>query len=319
MLIIGDYGMAETLLGMDLPHVISMYVLGDRWFLRWKNTKILDVFDISEEDRMVSRLRDDFQKYFNRRWSAGESIFNLDQHQRALGELGRDNARFMWFQLFVKMLLSTPLTSESKNHLLEQSYLAYQNDPVAIKMIHKFKREYTSDDAIEWYTRDSFLYRLLNQACRTSDVDLMFSFRFFIRELNAQLSQVYERQKECLAQQSPFMVYRGTALFREELEMLQRNVGNFISRLTFVSTSKDKEVAMTFANEGEATAGDKLKIFVLEEIWMDATICTAKAFAEIREFSLAKGEAEVLLSIGTVFRIDSVQKLPVSSSFVKTR
>ncbi|CAF1330416.1 unnamed protein product [Rotaria sp. Silwood1] len=61
-----------------------------------------------------------------------------------------------------------------------------------LKKIDEFEKYYPSTKAIEWYTRDSFLYRLLNQNFCLQDIDIVFKFRFIIKEIYNQLNKLHE-------------------------------------------------------------------------------------------------------------------------------
>ncbi|CAF5210039.1 unnamed protein product, partial [Rotaria magnacalcarata] len=126
----------------------------------------------------------------------------------ALDKLNNENANFMWFQLLVQVLLQMPVTTRSKDDLLQQSFLVYDNNQSAQKDIHLFNRTYWPTDAINWYTQDKFLFRLFNQACRTDDIDLLFNFRFFIHDLHHKLKEVYCEQQLKRNQQQTIIVYR---------------------------------------------------------------------------------------------------------------
>jgi hypothetical protein len=54
-------------------------------------------------------------------------------------------------------------------------------DKKAEKDMLEFEKNYKSAEALKFYTNDSFLYRLFNQAFRTENIDLLFIFRFFLR------------------------------------------------------------------------------------------------------------------------------------------
>ncbi len=46
--------------------------------------------------------------------------------------------------------------------------------------IDQFAREHRSEKAICWYSKQSFVYKLINKALRTEYMDLLYKFRFFI-------------------------------------------------------------------------------------------------------------------------------------------
>ncbi|CAM4852394.1 unnamed protein product, partial [Rotaria magnacalcarata] len=86
-----------------------------------------------------------------------------------------------------------------------------------------------SNQAVWWYTRDSFVYRLLNKALRVQNIDLLFLFRFFIRDIEVQL-----KQYQC---SSLVRVYRGQLMSTDELDQLKMSLGEYISVNSFFSLS----------------------------------------------------------------------------------
>ena len=82
--------------------------------------------------------------------------------------------------------------TDAKSDLIEKlSQTSYKID-VNPAQIDEFKREYQSNAAIQWYTRDTFLYRLINQALRCEDIETLFACRLFITDLQKQLSELHE-------------------------------------------------------------------------------------------------------------------------------
>ena len=109
-----------------------------------------------------------------------------------------------------------------------------------LALVHEFENEYSSDKALWWYTRDSFLYKMLNKALRVQNIDLLFLFRFVIGDIYQQL-----KQNQC---QSPVRVYRGQVISNDELNTLQQSIGEFISINSFFSTSTNRHKALGFLN-----------------------------------------------------------------------
>ncbi|UJR12691.1 hypothetical protein I4U23_016865 [Adineta vaga] len=302
----------DQLLSISLPNIINIYALGNKYYFRWKNTKVRDVFNQHDPKYISKVLREDFEIYFNRQWSTGISFFQRNTEiQRNFGELSHQNAQFMWYQLLIKILTQMPPSVMSKDDLLQQSFLNYKEDinvrdfKTYESHMYEFKRKYIPEKALEYFTRDSFFYRLMNQACRTSNIDLMFSYRCLIRDIFIQLEKLYIDQKQNC--QKPFTVYRGTTITKEELELLQRNIGNLISRHQFLSTSKDNNVASMYAGDMSTTSDEELHI--LEEIFINPMNCKTVFYADVSEYSYFKDEGEILLSIGSVFRVKSISEI----------
>ena len=103
-------------------------------------------------------------------------------------------ASFMWSTMLLKTLLHTPLLSTNPHQdLLKEARRLYASNQFSLKVIDEFEHGYQAQDAIKWYTRDSFLYRLVNKALRTRDIYLIFKFRFLIQHIYNQLKD--EQQK----------------------------------------------------------------------------------------------------------------------------
>ena len=137
-----------------------------------------------------------------------------------MDEISAENAKFMWFQLLIQVFLRMPSTTKSKDNLLQQCFLAYSNNVIMQEHIYEFNRSYQAKDAINWYTKTGFVYRLFNQACRTDDIDFLFNFRFFIRDLYEQLTKLYFEQRTTRDSKRTFVVHRGTIISKDELDML---------------------------------------------------------------------------------------------------
>jgi hypothetical protein len=305
-----------------LPSHITafIYVLYDKKFLfRWKtDTCIRGYFHITEEDRIVKNLQEDLQAHLTQRWSSGYCVFNDETRQITLDKLSTENAKFMWFQLLVQVLLRMQPTTKSKDDLMQQSFLAYSNNSAMHAKIHEFNRTYQAKDSIKWYTKTGFLYRLFNQACRTDDIDLLFNFRFFIRDLHEQLTKLYHKQQSKRNSQETLVVYRGALLSKEEIEMLltPSTEKKVIWFNTFVSTSHDKEVAKKYLDTLPTTD----QVAVLEEIHIDGNLdMSTTPFADIHGQSEVTDELEILMAIGSVFELESIKENVRLNSFIAYR
>ncbi|UJR38858.1 hypothetical protein I4U23_031526 [Adineta vaga] len=83
-----------------------------------------------------------------------------------------------------RALLDIPPSDEAKVDLLKLARKFYVDNDLELLRIDDFEKTYESIEALKWYTSDSFAYRLLNKAIRTENIDLLFSCRFFIRDLH---------------------------------------------------------------------------------------------------------------------------------------
>jgi tetratricopeptide (TPR) repeat protein len=205
------------------------------------------------------------------------------------------DGRFVHSQLLIDCLLRMQPTPTDKNEFISLCLKEYDGNETQLKTIHEFEEEYSSEKSIEWYTRDTFLYRSLNKSLRVQDIGLLFGFRFLIRDIEQQLQKY-----RCT---SLTRLYRGQLISTEELEVLQESKGKLISMNSFFSTSLDRNIALMFLDP--SNNDNKLKKVLFE---IDADPCRdhVKPFANITSFSYYQEEKEVLMMLGSVFRIDNI-------------
>ena len=214
-------------------------------------------------------------------------------------DIGYSGAYFS-YMLFIDLLKRMPQTRQAKENMLKKCKDYYRKESATLKDIEKFQKTYTSNQAIDWYTEESFVYRLTNQAFRTEDVALWYLFRFFIIDLCTQLEDVHQIQNN----QTNFTVYRGQAFLpTKELESLQSNIGGLISTNGFFSTSTDYVIAKGFLGDAKDTRDLKVAFF---QIAVDACQLKNVIFVDIDKYRRQAGESEILFNIGSVFKVESV-------------
>jgi tetratricopeptide (TPR) repeat protein len=221
------------------------------------------------------------------------NIFNTTgQKEQSTTEI---NGQFVHSQLLIDCLLRMTPKSTDKNEIIALCKKQYKDNATELAIIYEFEKDYSSDRALWWYTRESFLYRLLNKALRVQNIDLLFLFRFFIRDIRKQLEQFKCSTSIC--------VYRGQLISNEELQALKTSIGQFITMNSFLSTSLDRRLALSFLTS--STSSDDLQR-VLFEINIDPTLPGIKPCANITSHSFFTGEQEVLIMLGSIFRLISI-------------
>ena len=217
----------------------------------------------------------------------------------------KQEAEFMYSHLAGEILISMEST---KMEMVEYCRHQYADDENQLRLIQEFEQSYESHKAIFWYTRDTFLYRLLNKALREQDIDILYSLRYFIKHLHLQLNDFHSKQvsTNSLANGEVLRLYRGQLIKTDEFEYkIRYNIGGFLSVTNFLSTTKLKHLATIFSGNGTQVNMQS----ILFQIDIDpsvkkfpyANICTESVFGE--------DEEEVLFTMGAVFRILSVESI----------
>ncbi|CAF3960188.1 unnamed protein product, partial [Rotaria sordida] len=64
-------------------------------------------------------------------------------------------------------------------------------------MIDKCRLHYNGNPTyLRWYTKTGFIYRLVNQALRTEDIEALLALRFYITDLCECLTREYINNRE---------------------------------------------------------------------------------------------------------------------------
>ncbi|CAF0934612.1 unnamed protein product [Adineta steineri] len=222
----------------------------------------------------------------------------FDQKQKSMHDLSQESASFLLHQMLIYVLKQMSQDQQSKQQMLDMCRDYYKSNKKELKKIDEFQQTYTRDKAIEWYTDECFLYKLLNKALRTEDIELLFNFRFFIIDLCSAL----EQENQLLKNEGTLTLYRGTQIPNEELEKIKENIGKTISTNGFLSTSRNINVSLRFIHMN-AQSNDLTS--VLFEIKANPLLKTV-VFADVGDRSRIKGEEEVLFNFNSLFEIASV-------------
>ncbi|CAF1162787.1 unnamed protein product, partial [Didymodactylos carnosus] len=292
--------------------------------------KLKGVFD--NKDILLNKLAADAKFYIDELIPI--SVFCLNENETSIEHLSKDSASFMWYQLLFDLLIRLPRSDSSKEsdakEMIAECRLYYEDDISKLKEIDYFEQNYPFKKPTYWYTCDTFLYRLLNKVLRSRNIGAILKFRYFIIELYEQLSHGYVAEKEKKGKKEKkenemesereikmqdnlklstlstnLTVYRGQNIHEEELEKMRKSIGDLMSSTMFMSTTKTIEIATGFIT-------DTTEKCVLFEISVDQNETASKPYLDISTLSSKPLEEEVLFSIGSVFRIMSVKKLPMN-------
>ena len=228
--------------------------------------------------------------------------FNFSKSpQKNMRCLDSECGSFVFFQLFKEVIHHMPPTPEAKSDMINHCQKDYLGNEEELKNIEIFRQTYTANKSIQWYSKDCFVYRIINKILRTENIDAFFAYRFFINDLCQELSEKHKKFKKNL-QSKQLTVYRGMKLSLEELQMMRDNIGNLFSMNGFMSCSRNKEVALGFSMKETRRDGCYR---ILLEIFIDIDQADKIIFADITEES-EHIEYEILFDIGRSFSISKI-------------
>ncbi|CAF1523343.1 unnamed protein product [Adineta ricciae] len=229
-----------------------------------------------------------------------QASFSLfDENQKSTRNFKTEFPSFLWTQLLLEVLThSVDDRTNAMNEMLDVCKQVYKTNQTQLNAIETFSNTYEPRrNAINWYTKDSFCYRILNEALRTENIDYLYSFRFFISDMCQQL------QQERLKSSRSIKLYRGQRMAKSEIDKLKQNIGSFISTNGFLSTSRSIRAATLFLKGGLCKISPIQ--CVLFEITNDPSVKSV-IFADIKHLSQLNSEREVLFTLSSVFQIKEV-------------
>lgn len=211
---------------------------------------------------------------------------------------------FMYSQLLKEILIKIKFDTNSRkdfiNYCLFNSNLLNINQ---INIIYEFDNEYENHSSIWWYTRESFVYKMLNKALRTENIDILIKMGFFIKDLHKEIEYLYSLQEH-----SSMIVYRGQGITYNQFEQLCKCKNGLISFQCFLSTSRDKKISIKFARRAMEKPG--LRGIIFQMNINSKMINLSNPYASLNKLSYFKNnEKEILFSTHTVFRIEDIQQI----------
>ncbi|UJR13025.1 hypothetical protein I4U23_000052 [Adineta vaga] len=281
----------------DLIQIIFIYIFIE-------DTEIYDVTSILDTKRTIRKISNNKDELFR---SIHEDILICEKgflltntFDLFIAEQSTDhtkNTTFIWYHLLINTLFDLGVYHQTaKTDLVNYCREQCKNNDSNQRKITEFENQYKSTDAIRWYTHDSFIYRLLNKALRTRDIDAIFKFRFFIIDFQNQLELFYnEEYMEFIT-----FVYRDQAISDIELKKLKKSIGKFISINTYFSASINKVVALEYALHTSS---------ILFEIDMKNVLSIKNKRIRpvyVQDKSYFPDELEVIFPIGSTFKVDSI-------------
>lgn len=213
---------------------------------------------------------------------------------------------FIAHQRTIDTLLCLPYTPESRTEMIDQFRRMYIGVPSILAEIDLFDKIYNCNSALQWYTRDSFLFRTINQILRSSNVELMFKFRYFLTDLYVQLHELHQQTLSLRRHPVDGNFYRGQMMSTKEFRFFERSINHIISFSTFFSTTTSLQVALTFV-DSSSISDDYLPVLFC--IRINPFFKSSRPHANISDFSICRDEEEVLFAMGTIFLLEKIVPL----------
>lgn len=166
------------------------------------------------------------------------------------------NEKFIYQQLLFDCLSRMHPTTDTKDEFVQRCRDRAGQNKIEFELIDEFDRNYCSERALWWFTRDTCISRLFIQAFETMDMDLLYASQFFLRDLREQI--------EAKPLSQSLHLYRAQLMSTSELRHLKDSMGEIISIDTFLLTSLHRERALELLKETNLTNNMRRVLFEID-------------------------------------------------------
>ncbi|CAF1040892.1 unnamed protein product [Adineta ricciae] len=206
---------------------------------------------------------------------------------------------YMYSMIFKEILLE--FNDDNVTDSLKDLINYCRQQGVSESQLNRFQHEYHNQSSIWWYTSGTFIYGMLNCALRTFNTEAMIKMGFFIRKLHQQLETLHKEQSSAL--ENRLTVYRGQGLSQQDFQHLLDIKGGLLAFNSFLSTSKDHDVAWAFAESILDQDNGIVSVLFIMTVNSESTT----PFASIDAYSAMRTEEEILFSMHSVFRVIEIK------------
>lgn len=230
------------------------------------------------------------------------SIITRDKENQS--DLEKLPPSFMYSSMLKEIFLTMKFEQKHFDKMIEKLLFEHHKEKNEMFLVKNFAKQYQSQEAIRWYTGQSFIYNDVNHALRLLEGGMIVDMAPFIIDLHKQIGLLYEQQKGT-RERTPFNVYRGQGMTKVDFHNLTQSKNGLLSFNSFLSTSIKREIAIDFAEHGARRPEHIGLLFVININPMIHVV----PYAHIREHSQYKEEDEVLFSMHSIFKIGNFKSI----------
>ncbi|CAF3251627.1 unnamed protein product, partial [Rotaria sp. Silwood2] len=147
----------------------------------------------------------------------------------------------IYFQIFIDILLRIRSNEEDINEFFYLCKKEYKGNKNHLATLREFEHNYSSNTAIQWFIHRPFLQKILNKAFQLENIDIIYLFRPFIRDICYQLR--YNQYP------SSIKLYKGQLISKNKLNYLKKFTGKLISINSFLLASTNQELVINDLEE----------------------------------------------------------------------
>lgn len=249
-------------------------------------------------------------------WECGldetHMAFVPKQEMQLVGGLCKQNLdelppSYMYSILFKEIILE--INDDEKQMADLIAYCRTKDVPE--ETLNNFQSEYNQKSPIWWYTHEMFLHGMLSKVLGSLDLEGMIKMGFFIRHLHLQLEQLNHEQSANF--KNEFIVYRSQGLTQEDFQDLYDRKDGLLSFNNFLSTTKDRDVAMEFVQRAMIKHEHVIGVLFIMKIDPKKILTPTIPYALIDDCNAISWQQQILFTTNTIFRLIDIKQTAKNS------
>ncbi|CAF2041438.1 unnamed protein product [Rotaria magnacalcarata] len=156
-------------------------------------------------------------------------------------DLNKESLKFLLTQALTEIMAHMHYDEHHFNQMWNLFHQRCFVNATAAQKIRNLADDYKADQAINYYSQDSCLFRFLNEILRLENFENLFKFGCYISDLYNQLENLEKQQIQNGRQN--ITVFRGKKYPTHVIQQLKDSVGNLITLNGLISTTKMYNVA----------------------------------------------------------------------------
>ena len=282
----------------NLSNIYSVYVLSmdgeAKEYPKEQYEKIKGVFD--KVDPIYGSLKRDTRQYHQE--ILVMSIIPSSNYSK--GDLKELNQLFLYWYLVKQLIIENKHEKDAHKEVAAFCREQYTDDPNELKIIDEFEETYPDHTPIWWYTRQCFLYVILNRALQTQDIEVIIKMSPFIHDLHRQLEKIQADGESFLA------LFRCQNATVDDFEKMKTSRGNLLSFNNFMLADTNYETSLEDARRARQNPNAVGVLFRIET----GIESTTSPYASLKNLSFYNDQGKyVLFSMHSVFRIGEIKEI----------
>ncbi|CAF2761342.1 unnamed protein product [Rotaria sp. Silwood2] len=268
----------------QLPQIVSIYIycmnkkIHEEWSKEYKKVKNVT----SRTEELIKLIRLEHEKYSDNKVKELLSISCFKNNNEQEDIINGFNGDFIYKKCLIDFLLKFKAKDNITDDFLYLCQEEYEDNQIELDKICLFEKDYSSDQALLWFTRNRFLRKILNKGFYNENINLLFFSRFFIHDLQQQIKQTQSS--------TSLDFYHSQFISIDICKKLKDSIGHYILIDSFFSASIDSEQSLSYF---DYIANSENLQPILFEIKTNP----------LGSFCYSSNQQEILFGLGSIFHL----------------